>query len=181
MTSVVEAEGVHDVEAEQRDVRRLAQIAAGVEHDVDRAFVAKAAGILVAEACQQVGGHLHAGEHAYTLAHLAELLGADLALLVWRPAAGHCEARQRQHEAGVDAFRAGWDARAAAGADGGPSLGGGRAGPAGDDVAYGGSHGCRGLAAEACRLRHRADLEALAAGGAGGQDVVRAGGEGIGE
>ena len=70
---IVGADRVHDVEAEQRDVRRLQHVAAGVEHHVGQLGARRLLRRLLAEPDQRVLGKLQPRQHADVLADLAEL------------------------------------------------------------------------------------------------------------
>ena len=165
-------ERVHHVEAEERDMRRLEDVAAGIEDGL-RVLRLGRERIDLAQPRQQVGGELETGERLYALAHGAELPAAAGAQIPGRAGALKIrDAGKRQHEARVDAVLAGRDAVPAAGADLGPAAGRVRplAGP--DHLDHPGRHrfGVRNV--EPRRPRHRADFHACAAFGAGIENAV---------
>ena len=105
---VADAERIHDVERQQRDMRGLQQVAAGVEDEVRRgvaALIVAAAGSRdpLAEPRQNVVVELHARLHGDLAIELAEGLDA-LAALVARLGAGlgHGQPRHGEHEARID-------------------------------------------------------------------------------
>ncbi len=165
---IVGADRIHDVEAEQRDVRRLEDVTAGVEHDIRQVLACGLLRRLLAEPDQIAFRELQPRQHGHILANLAELGDAGLAPFghVLR-CPQHGEPRHRQQEARVDAVVACLDAFAAGHAGLGPFLGflGALAGP--QDVEHAGHHGLRVGAAEAGGFRDRTCFEAGAALGAG--------------
>jgi hypothetical protein len=105
------ADDIHDIERQQRDVRRLEHVAAGVEHEIRPRFfpggVLRAVGLLP-QPRQQLIVELHARDMGHVARDLAETVDPHFALLprfVCR--ARHGGPRQRQHKAGIDAVIAG--------------------------------------------------------------------------
>ena len=177
---IVGADHVHDVEAEQRDVRRLQHVAAGVEHHVRQFGARRRLRRLLAEPDQRILGELQPRQHADVLADLAELRDAGLA-----PLGGslsflhHREPRHGQQEARIDAVVAGLDALAARHAGLGPFLRFCRALAEAQDVEHAGHHRLGSASPRPAGAGDRAGLEAGAAFGAGVEHVVDAAGEGF--
>ncbi len=178
------AERVHDVEREQRDVRRLQHVAAGVEHEVRplrrraRAEARASVGHL-SEPLEQRIVELHLGEIVHVAIDQAERLDAALAQLGRRRLRlGHGGARDREQEARVDAVVARAHAVPAHHAGVGPVARSLIAGAAAQDVDDAVDHGARrrGDAAWFC---HRTGLDALAATRAGVEHRVDAVGQGL--
>ena len=121
---VVGAEHIHDVEAQQRDVRRLEHVAAGVEHHV-RQFGARAAPSTAAGRAGSAPPRKVAGATARRRPRRA--CGTALTPFLRRSAGSlrvphHGEPRHGQQEARIDAVVAGLDALAAHHAGLGPLL-----------------------------------------------------------
>ena len=109
-----DAERVHDVERQKRDVRRLEHVAAGVEHEIGafaglgRRTAVQPLADALAEPRQIGVVELHARQHIGAVGDQAEILDAFLApfarlVLLSR----HGDARHRQQEARIDALRTG--------------------------------------------------------------------------
>ena len=142
---IVGADHVHDVEAEQRDVRRLQHVAAGVEHHVRQFGARRFLRRLLAEADQRLFGQLQPRQHAR---RPRRSCGTTVTPCLRRSAGvlvvpHHREPRHRQQEARIDAVVAGLDALAAGHAGLGPFLGFRRALAEAQDVEHAGDHGLR--------------------------------------
>ena len=169
---VGDAERVHHVEGEQRDVRRLEHVAAGVEDEIrllGRFRVAEPPARLgaLAEPLQHLAGELHAREHVDVLAELAEIhhaLAPARRRLV--APARHRDPRHRQKEARIDALVARLDAFAAEHAGVRPPARRLRTFAGAQDVEYARDHVAR-LGGDAARIGHRTGFDALAAARAG--------------
>ena len=178
------AERVHDVEREQRDVRRLQHIAAGVEHEVRplrsraRAETWASVGHL-SEPLEQRIVELHLGEIAHVAIDQAERLDAALAQLGrGRLRFGHGGARDREQEARVDAVVAGAHAVSAHHAGVRPVARGFVAAAVAQDVDDAVDHGAR-RGGDAARSGDRTGLDALAATRTGVEHRVDAVGQGL--
>ena len=119
---ISDAERIHDVEGEQRDMRRLQHIAAGVEHEVRRLGRHRSRRRFLAEPLQH-RRHRAAIATAWSTSRLmsrnvVDALAAPLGQFVL--AFAHGDARHRQQEARIDAVVARLDALAAEHAGGRP-------------------------------------------------------------
>ena len=81
---VAHVERVQDIEREQRDVRGLQHVAAGIEHDLRRlgSFFVRLAARVLAEPRQLRVGELHARELHHVARDQAETVDTELALLI---------------------------------------------------------------------------------------------------
>ena len=79
-----DAERVHDVERQQRDMRRLEHVAAGVEDEIRRVRRARIPPRLLAQPRQQLVVELHLRDVGHLARDLAEALDALAALLARR-------------------------------------------------------------------------------------------------
>ncbi len=110
---VGDAERVHDVEGEQRDVRRLEDVAAGIEHEIRRNVGLVPVVGFLPKSRQRLVVELDARDVGDVARHLAEALHAEAALLHGRvPVARHGDPRHPQKEPRIDAVVAGLDALA---------------------------------------------------------------------
>ena len=177
---IVGADRVHDVEAEQRDVRRLQHVAAGVEHHVGqfgaRRFLRGFWPSRISDSSDSCSRDSTLMSSPILRNTVTPCLRRSVGVLV---VPHHGEPRHGQEEARIDAVVAGLDAFAAGHAGLGPFLGFRRALAEAQNVEHAGHHGLRVGAAEARGRGDRADLEALAAFGAGVEHVVDAAGEGL--
>ena len=116
---VARAETVQDFEAEQRDMRRLEDVATEIHHDVRRRI--RPRGGRLGETGKEIGRKLQTRQHLHRAGHFFEagLAGgapfARLAPLV-EPQAG-----RRQHETRINALIAGRETTTGAGARVGPA------------------------------------------------------------
>ena len=164
---VLDPERVQDVEAEERDMGRLEDVAAGVE-DRFRPLRLGRERVDLAQPRQQVGRKLETAERPHALAHRAELLAAAGPQFLRRAGASEIrDAGERQHEARVDAVFTGRDAMPAAGADLRPAARDVRPLPGPNQVDHAGRHGLGVGNVEPGRPRHRTNPHAFAAFGAG--------------
>src|SRR5690348_10229039 len=108
--AIADPQRLHDVEAQQGDMRRLEQVATSIEYDLG--------GLITfafwSEACQEVGRQLQARQHAHTGGHTGETLKSGAPAIIRRFLARLSEPRHRQHEARIDAVLAGRNAMSAA-------------------------------------------------------------------
>ena len=181
-----DAERVHDIERGERDVRRLENVAAGVKNEIrplarfDSRTGFKPLVHFLAEARQFIGRQLHARKHVGAVRHQPEIFHARLAALArLTRVPRHLDARHRQQKARVDAVVARRDAIAGQHAAFRPGLRG--CGPLAraHDIEHAGDHIVRQSSAHAGGIRHRANLDALAALRAGVEhfaDAYRQGG-----
>ena len=136
---IVGADHVHDVEAEQRDVRRLQHVAAGVEHDVRQFGARRLLRRPLAEPDQRLLDSCSRDSTLTSWPILRNTLTPCLAPLVRRLVVSHHrKPRHRQQEARIDAVVAGLDAFAAGHAGLGPFLGFRRALAEAQDVEHAG-------------------------------------------
>jgi hypothetical protein len=101
---VAHVDGVHDVEREQRDMRRLEHVAAGVEDDVGRFRGGALRARVLAEACELRIGQLHLRKMRDIARDQPETFDAGLALLA-RLVSGarHCDTGHVKEKARVGA------------------------------------------------------------------------------
>ena len=162
---VIDAQQIEGVETQQRDVRRLQDVAAGVEDDVGRALPRR--GVEPAQPRQGLRRHLQPRQDAHAAAHPLEgLPPAGVERFIAGLGAGKA-AGQLDHETRVDAVIAGRDAVAAAAAHRGPADCLLIARSAGDQIDDGGGGFARIRRGDPGGLDHRAGAKALAATGAG--------------
>jgi hypothetical protein len=120
---VGDAEHIHDVEGEQRDMRRLEHIAASVKHEVRGLRRRRYRRRFLAEPLQQLAIELQTRQHGHIAAEIAVPLHAEAAPVGQLASGlGEGEACHRQQEARIDAVIAGLDALAAEHARCGPSA-----------------------------------------------------------
>ena len=176
---ISDAERIHDVEREQRDVRGLEHVAAGVEHEIRRLGIALVARLrALAEPRQQVVGQLQLRQRGDVAPKIAERV--DAAPPPLRQLAGrlrHADARHRQQETRIDAIVARLDAFAAKQARIRPLARGFGTRAGAHDVDHAADDVGRRSLAEAGRRHAGAGFDALAATGAGIEHVVDTGGE----
>src|SRR5262245_28113023 len=118
---VRDAERIHDIEGEKRDVRRLEDIAAGIEHEVRSFFWLGYRRRFLAEPLQYLAIELQTRKHGHIPAQTAEFLYA-LATQVGQlaPCFRHCDACHGKQKARIDSIVARFDALAAEHAGHGP-------------------------------------------------------------
>jgi hypothetical protein len=158
---------VHDIEGEQRDVRRLEHVAAGVEHEIRQRVRGGHRDGFLPEPLQEHIVELQAGYVVHVARDLAEILHpvpAPVALRVIVPR--HGDARHVQEEARIDAVVARLDAFPAQHAGVRPLARRLRPLPMPQDIDDPVDDRSR-LGVHAAGARHRADLHALAAARAG--------------
>ena len=172
---IADAERIHDVEGEQRDMRRLEHVAAGVEHEIRRLARCGGRGRFLAEPRQHLIVDLKLRQHRYVASEVAVFLQAlapPCRQIV--TGFGSRDARHGEQKAWIDAFVAGRNAFAAERAGLRPCPR--RVGPvavakdiddAADDIRR---HSIR----KPCGLHARAGLDAFAAAGAGIDHLVDA-------
>src|SRR5262249_11518452 len=169
---VVDPEAIERVEAQERDVGGLNDIAAGVEHDIGRGLAWRFR--LPSDTGQGLGRQLQPRQDAHAAAHRLEALPptrVERLVAGLRPGKA---ARQLHHKARIDALGASRNAVAAAAANRRPPNGFGIAAPAGDQVDDTGG-GFRGIRfAEPRRAGHRANAKTNAAAGAAFADHLAA-------
>ena len=112
MTSIGDAERIHDVEREQRDVRRLEHVAAGVEHEIRRALARRCGARRPGRAAPAASSSSCRRDSALTSRATLRKSSTPLRRCVARSslALRHGDARHAQQEARIDAVVAGLDA-----------------------------------------------------------------------
>src|SRR5579875_1816303 len=162
---VIDAEQVEDVEAEQRDVGRLQDVAAGIEDHLGRPGAGPP--FEPAQPRQRLGRHLQPRQHAHAAAHRGKAVAPALVERHPVPLAAGKAAGELDHETGIDAIAAGRDAVAAAAAHLGPAHRSLVAAAAGRQIDDRRRRLLRVRFAEPGRRDHRTGPEAFAAAGAG--------------
>ena len=170
-----DAERIHDVEREQRDVRGLEHVAAGVEYEVRRFGWCRGRCRFLAEPLQHRVIELQAGQHGDVPADLAEACDALAPpLRQFMVGFGKGDARHRQQKARIDAVVAGLDTLAAEHAGGGPFARHFRPLAGAHDVEDAADDVAGADIRDPGRRDTGADLDAFAAARAGVEHVVHA-------
>src|SRR5687768_3464064 len=102
---VARADSIQDLQAEQRDMRRLENIAAKIHDDIRRRFGIRAGGSR--DPGKQISRELDPGKHFHRFGHFLESGLTGGVAFLYGPPLVELEAGRRQHEAGIDAVVAG--------------------------------------------------------------------------
>ena len=165
--AVTDAHRVHDVERKQHDMRRLHDVAAGVENHLGR----WASSSSVRNRASVSGGSCRRDSTRTPLVMAPKRVNPVCRRAAWVRCAEVGDTSEGQHQARVHAVLAGLDAMAAAGADLGPALASAWAPPR-RTVRIPAVRDCGSDVSRPAGARHRADFRAGPAGGAAVEDIL---------